>query len=399
MLIPCRRTIMHCAVFFVIIALLPISQPLVFAINTPWLHVDGAWLKDPDGNKVVLRGIAVLPPKDQKSGKGFDFIAEKATEPNMYTRVIRIPVMPEAWNSSYLTQYLKPCVDVYTKKGVYVIIDWHYIKDYEALDQSTRDFWTTVAPAFKDYSNVLYEVFNEPIYPAGQSAWATWKSTAQPWVDLIRTAAPKNIIIIGSPRWTQEAKFAVNSPFKGENLVYAIHVYPVHQGWDDMFGKPCEKIPIFLSEWGYQNAGSFGSEVKGTTLVYGESMKAYLDAHPNVNWTAWIFDANWYPVMVDQNYALRGGEDYQGAFVQTFLKEKKDDDLPGGSTGALPELLRIDRQSINQPISIHHMVPDLFSKQSSASGLSIRWQGRGSFDVTGRLKQPGVPSVKHNAAQ
>lgn len=47
--------------------LLFLTHALIYSISTPWLHVDGTWLKDPDGNNVVLRGIAVLPPKDQKN--------------------------------------------------------------------------------------------------------------------------------------------------------------------------------------------------------------------------------------------------------------------------------------------------------------------------------------------
>jgi len=358
---------------------------LVHAINTPRLHVNGIWLNDPQGNKVVLRGVAVVPPTDQVSRGGFDFIAGKVTEPNMYCRVVRVPVSPGSWSANSLTQNLKPCVDALTKKGVYVIIDLHYISNYSALDAAVRSFWTAVAPAFKDYTNVFYEVFNEPISPGGQSGWETWKTTAQPWVDLIRAAAPSTPIIVASPTWCQDTRFAVTSPFKGDNLIYTTHIYPVHKNWGLLFGDPSTKIPVFLSEWGYQNAGSYGPEVKGTTSVYGQQMKDTLAAHPNINWTSWIYDYSWYPWMVDKNYVLLGGEDYQGVFMQTFLNEKKNDDLPGAGTEVKFTIIR--RNDAPENNRVFSLFGPLFSGEGAlcrAWGFGVSSNEGRVFDVLGR---------------
>ena len=303
----------------------------------------------------------------------------------MYCRVVRVPVSPGSWSANSLTQNLKPCIDALTKKGVYVIIDLHYISNYSALDAAVRSFWTTVAPAFKDYTNVFYEVFNEPISPGGQSGWETWKTTAQPWVDLIRAAAPSTPIIVASPTWCQDTRFAVTSPFKGDNLIYTTHIYPVHKNWGLLFGDPSTKIPVFLSEWGYQNAGSYGPEVKGTTSVYGQQMKDTLAAHPNINWTSWIYDYSWYPWMVDKNYVLLGGEDYQGVFMQTFLNEKKNDDLPGAGTEVKFTIIR--RNDAPENNRVFSLFGPLFSGEGAlcrAWGFGVSSNEGRVFDVLGR---------------
>jgi hypothetical protein len=60
-----------------------------------------------------------------------------------------------------------------------VIVDLHYVDSPYKNQQTVTSFWTTVAPMFKDYSNVIYEPFNEP---SVQDTWATYKPTMQAWV-------------------------------------------------------------------------------------------------------------------------------------------------------------------------------------------------------------------------
>ena len=78
---------------------------------------------------------------------------------------------------------------------------------------------------FKDYSNVLYEPFNES---SVMEAWAKYKPTMQAWVDLIRGFAPKNIIIAGSPAWDQTMGDAATNPITGGNIMYSVHMYEQH---------------------------------------------------------------------------------------------------------------------------------------------------------------------------
>lgn len=46
-------------------------------------------------------------------------------------------------------------------------------------------------------------------------------------------------------------------------------------------------------------------------------MRQYLDARPQIDWLAWIFDNFWAPVMFDKNWNLLSGG-YQGAFSRDW---------------------------------------------------------------------------------
>jgi endoglucanase len=303
----------------------------------PWLHVDGNWLKDPRGNKVVLRGVSTPDPFHLVTARpGIPFSINKMTDggKGLYSKVIRIPANPfhfKAEPDKYFNSYLKPAVDYCVSKGVYVIIDWHYGGVYNTaeVDSLLRSFWSYVAPKFKDVPNVIYEVFNEPVTPYD---WNTWKVWAQPWVDLIRSHAPNNIILVGSPEWSRFTRYAPKSPFKGKNLVYTIHIYPQHhpRTWESVFGAAAKSVPVFMTEWGYSHDKSaVGAVYYGTTSGFGANIRNFLDkVHPNISWAAWIYDWDYQPVMVDKNYNLLGGDNFMGVFTQKWLLNKRNSNIP-----------------------------------------------------------------------
>jgi hypothetical protein len=195
-----------------------------------------------------------------------------------------------------------------------------------------------VAPKYANSPNVIFELYNEPIYP---DDWAAWKKTAQPWVDIIRASAPKNLILIGGPRWSQNVSEAATNPFKGNNLVYVAHIYPEQGGksvWDSWFGNSSSTVPYFITEWGWQQGGSVPTS--GSKSGYGIPFSTYLDAK-GVSWTAWVFDDYWQPMMFDTNWNLLGGENYMGQFTKDLLYQHRNDDLPGG----------IDKNTVNTPVN------------------------------------------------
>src|SRR5687768_8330839 len=213
------------------------------AINTPWLSVSGRFIKDPAGNTVILRGVSLIDVGvANTSGRGRTAIqlTNMATDNanGWFARVVRFPVYPNAidmtpgWNvnpDAYFNNHLNPAIQNCVARQIYCIIDWHYISDYNnsAVDTATRNFWNYVAPRYANTPNVIFELYNEPINPDN---WSTWKTAAQPWVNIIRAAAPNNLILIGGPRWSQNLSSAASDPFVGSNLVYVAHIYPQQIG-------------------------------------------------------------------------------------------------------------------------------------------------------------------------
>jgi hypothetical protein len=89
---------------------------------------------------------------------------------------------------------IKGAVEGATKAGMYAIVDYHCVASYQ-IDH-LKKFWKTVAPLYKDYPNVIYELANEP------SAWSAnsydeWEVRDQAIVyEIIRKAAPNTHIVV-----------------------------------------------------------------------------------------------------------------------------------------------------------------------------------------------------------
>jgi endoglucanase len=298
--------------------------------STPWLHVDGVNVKDPWGNKVVLRGVS-LPDlanseyregSDKSNAQIIDMLTEQ--KKGWYTSVIRLPVYPTGtlgYNANpkrYYYKYIKPAVEKCVEKKVYCIIDWHYVEDPTNLNSQTRAFWTDIAPKYKDYPNVIFEVFNEN---STRMSWAKWKKIAQPWVNLIRSYAPNNLILVGAPQYSQHLYDVPNNPIQGRNIVYVAHIYPGLDKslWDKWIFNVAARIPIFITEWGFRKGADYPTN--GTVANFGIPLKNKIEKY-NLSWTCWVADHSWQPEMFDKNWNLLIGENYMGGFVKDYLYVK-----------------------------------------------------------------------------
>ena len=248
---------------------------------------------------------------------------------------MRLPVKDfhlDNFSLEEIYQTLKAGVDEAVEQDVYAIIDWHPVDGEKGADwQSyetqlkTEQFWDYMAPRFSEYSNVIFEVYNEPGNPTGatEENWLTWRDKAQEWVDLIREDAPENLILIGSPQWSQLTQFAPKHPFEGDNLAYVMHTYPGHTfDWDQYFGKAADEVPVFMTEFGWQNTDVTWDLGQGTTSNFGQPMKDFLSEHPNINWTSWTYDHYAFPSLAYADGTPRDGEGQMGKFMQDWLKEE-----------------------------------------------------------------------------
>lgn len=310
------------------------------AAAVPWLSVDGNQIVDSGGQPVTLRGVSMIGPRHNSECAACnpqpmaDHIA-RATDParGWHSNVIRLPYTEWAPDDSLsleenVAQHIDPYVQQAVELGVYLIVDLHKVQDYGSAagampQQRVMEFWEYVAPRYADVPNVLYELYNEPINP---DSWSGWKSYIQPVVDRVRALAPDNLILMGSPQWSTRLNGAVQDPITGGGIVYVYHLYP-NQGaatpanLDAKFGDAAEHLPVFVSEFGWNPAGEWSDPVtEGTTSGWGAPLRAYLDARPQISWTAFAFDNYWKPMMYNHDWGLLGGE-YQGQFIKQWLAE------------------------------------------------------------------------------
>ena len=311
----------------------------------PWLHVEGNALKDPSGNTIILRGVDLidLGATEQWEGgisKMIDRVSSpcdtQGSSPGWGTKILRLAIAPAdsdqgspmkyAPDTQYYEKLLRPTVDYAAKKGLYVIIDWHYIDDTALHVATTNAFWSDMAPRFKDDSNVLFELYNEPI---DGGVWSVTKPNMQAWYNLVRESAPDNLVLVGSSNWSQQSGDAASNPLDGTNLVYVAHMYPPHFKSDflrNQITTASMLAPVFMTEWGFQET-STDMLLQGTVTSYGSPLKQFIEER-HLSWTAWCASSTWGPPMFNKDYTLRVGEGEMGGFVKDWTYEKRNDDLP-----------------------------------------------------------------------
>lgn len=318
-------------IFLTVLMLIPVAAIATTATPDPQpekgplprLQVEGNHLVNPEGDPVTLRGVSLCSLSWHEPMKLLSTLTDK--EAGWNANVVRLPIQPEEWRrlgpAAYMTERLDPAVKQCREKGIYCVVDWHEIADWDKRETAGKleNFWRYVAPRYADDPNILYEVFNEPIGPAKRTrdTWLAFRETAQPWVDMVRAQAPDTVLLVGSPHWSQMPSFAVDDPFTGENLVYVAHVYGGWKAetWNELFGDAAETIPLFVSEWGWSShLKNIATPFYGTHKGYAKPLRDYLEERPQISWTAWSYDPKCGP-------AMTGGDTEMGEFVRQWLEE------------------------------------------------------------------------------
>jgi hypothetical protein len=306
----------------------------------PALHIEGNLVKDANGKTIILRGVSLIDigelyANGNMNASGITTRIDKILTSGLKPRVIRLPVYPRTvangnypaysrapyplgptapsspgvtrqtlTEDDYYSKVLKPAVDYVTTKGMYAIIDYHQIDDTDdATRKSAADantFWQYMAVKFKDYSNVLYEAFNEPIDM--KTDWATFKTRASVWVQTIRNSAPNNVIIVSSMSYCQKPGDAAASPLTDSNLMYTAHVYPGNwiAPFPDQVAAAAPLVPLFVTEWGY-DLNSTQNPTGTSDATWGANFRTVLDTN-GASWTAWVTDNSWTPkIFSDKN--------------------------------------------------------------------------------------------------
>lgn len=303
----------------------------------PRLHVEGNAFVDPASVPVVLRGVSLINLAAQHYWRnGVPAMIDQLTSEGWDTRILRFPVYvtdppnpfsltDRAAREEYMRDILRPAVDHATRKGLYVIIDFHEISNVTAeKDAMAQAFWAYMAGQFAGYENVIYELFNEPIDKAStcvsganDDCWPPFKAKAEGWAAIVRESAPSTLLLVGGPFWSQVIGPAADDPVSDPNVGYVGHIYPTHtnRGSDDVERqiRRCAAVhPVILTEWG------FGFEGQDDREPYATIVKTMAD-ELHLSLTAWVADPDWGPPMLTAD----GGLTEFGAFAQAWLAESE----------------------------------------------------------------------------
>ncbi|HEY3595498.1 MAG TPA: glycoside hydrolase family 5 protein, partial [Polyangiaceae bacterium] len=108
--------------------------------------------------------------------------------------------------------------------GIYVIVDWHTSNAVTATTTQTTQataFFSALAQKFGSVPNIIYEPYNEP----NRVTWAQIKPYHESVVAAIRAVDPDNLIVLGTPTFSQDVDLAALDPVAGTNLLYTLHFY------------------------------------------------------------------------------------------------------------------------------------------------------------------------------
>ncbi|MCI9005313.1 MAG: glycoside hydrolase family 5 protein [Lachnospiraceae bacterium] len=239
------------------------------AAKLPALKVKGTQLVNAKGKPVRLKGASThglswFP--EYVNQKSFSHLKKnwKANTVRLalYTSEYNGYCTGDAANRRALEKRVADGVKYATKAGLYVIIDWHILSDGnpKTYQKQAVSFFKKMAGKYKNYTNVIYEICNEP---NGGTSWSDIKSYAKKVVKAIRSKDKDAVILIGTPNWSQDVDIAAKSPLKGyKNLMYTLHFYAGTHG-ESLRRKAKQALkmglPLFVSEFGISDASGNGS--------------------------------------------------------------------------------------------------------------------------------------------
>ncbi|MBN2532111.1 MAG: carbohydrate binding domain-containing protein [Spirochaetales bacterium] len=224
------------------------------------LYVDGPNIKSPvTGENASLRFVAISCPKWFPTIKN-NTIYNLAYHENVHG--IRLAMYAEygTYDNPDLRPYLQEkileiineCIDA----GIYLEISYHtHATDFEiggTAYEVEMDFynWLLAQDVVKEKPpHLILGIINE--IASGTVSWNTAKPYAQAFVDLIRTTLPENLILCGTPFWSQNPQDIAGNELAGSNIVYTFHMYTAQHEMsiaDNIIACYDAGIPVWANE-------------------------------------------------------------------------------------------------------------------------------------------------------
>lgn len=283
------------------------------------LSLEGNNIVNQYKEKIVLKGI---------SSHGLQWFNYLITDENIKTlkswntNVFRLAMYTKEGgyidNRNVYDDLIKD-IDLVISNDMYVIVDWHILSDNNPNNYKNEaiDFFDKISSKYKNTPNIIYEICNEP---NGGTSWNDVKSYAEDVIKTIRKNS-NNIIIVGTPTWSQDVDSVINNKIDDNNTMYALHFYSgTHK--DDLRNKAKRaldnNVPIFISEFGVSDASGNGG-------VYLDEANKWMEFIKNnnlsfVNWS--LADKNESSALLNPNNKVVSDDSLSesGKYIKNVLK-------------------------------------------------------------------------------
>ncbi len=277
------------------------------------LSVSGSRIVDERGDPVQLKGMSLF--WSQWGGKYYNRAAIAHTSERWGASVVRIAMGVEMGgyleNPEAEKARVRAAVEAARALGIYAIVDWH---DHNAHrhTRAAASFFAEMASLYKDTPNVIFEIYNEPLADA---SWKQVRAYAVEVIAAIRGAGANNLVLVGSPHWSQDVNLAAAKPItEYGNVAYTLHFYAGSHGSalrQTANAAMKNGIAIFVSEWGTCDASGNGNFSPDSS----DAWLAWMDENA-ISWCNWsLFDKK------ETASALKPGAAATGGWTDADLTE------------------------------------------------------------------------------
>ncbi len=276
------------------------------------LSTKGNKIVNQQGDDVVLEGMSMF--WSQWIDKYYNYDCIKWLRDDWHCEIIRtaMGIYPNGYiehpkeEMQKITSVIDACIDL----GIYVIVDWHSHRADKEIDEAI-EFFTEIARRYGNKPNVLYEIYNEPLK-------VSWKKVVRPYhekvIAAIRQYDPDNIILAGTPAWSQDVDEAAQKPLEDDNVAYTLHFYAgTHIQWlRDKASIALDKgLPLWVTEYGTCESNGDGPIAFEELKMWYEFMEEH-----KISW------CNWSVVDKEETSAiLLPGANTKGGWDDTMLSE------------------------------------------------------------------------------
>jgi endoglucanase len=199
-------------------------------------------------------------------------------------------------------------IDLAIANDMYVIVDWHVLTPGDPNDPvyaGASDFFKKIATKYPNNPNIIYELANEPNPgQAGGSGvtndaagWTKIKNYATPIIKMLRDSGNQNLVVVGTPNWSQRPDLAAADPIADSNTMYTAHFYSathkpstVSTDRSNVMSNARYALEhgagVFVTEWGVSAASGTGT----IDLKAADQWLDFLNKY-SISWANWQLDA------------------------------------------------------------------------------------------------------------
>jgi len=261
------------------------------------LHVCGTKLCNQYGNPIQLRGMSThgLQWYAQCYDPGTAWI--DALVNDWKADVLRVSMYVQEGgyetNPTMFTALADRIIDKAIARGIYVVIDWHMLTPGDPNSNLSRaqTYFTHMATRYGNTPNVLYEIANEP--NGSTVTWSRIKTYANAIIPTIRNIDPDGVVLCGTRDWSSLGlsgstgpSEVINSPLTQSNVMYVFHMYAASHDSTYLNGlsSAANSIPMFVTEWGTQQASGDGGNNFTMSQQYVDMMRT-----KQISWINWNY--------------------------------------------------------------------------------------------------------------